>query len=343
MKKIFTFAVMALAGVTTANAQAFKLDKNYVVTTALKVADGTVYGNGNSGNEVNGGMISKIQEAYFDKVDYNTLPISGGTAEGTNYHHLNNDYTDAETGIIFKAGTYACLNSDTEFKLKDTSFPQGLSNVKKAIFYLASYGVLQVYARQYEGTETETYNHFEGDPTNRKLNYYYAPGFSTETWYDIYFDKPLKVVVDLTNNQSGTEDERLKGTIKMNTDDNIDNINMYFQFYEKAYDSENKEIQGANLIPWTADSKFVLAFKKKAYVMGFALICGDDNAPSKYLDITVNNPEWSDTPITSGISSVTTGEPAAKNGAIYNLAGQRISAPVSGQLYIQNGKKYIKK
>lgn len=45
---------------------------------------------------------------------------------------------------------------------------------------------------------------------------------------------------------------------------------------------------------------------------------------------------------TSGISSITTSD-AVKNGAMYNLAGQRISAPVSGQIYIQNGKKYIKK
>lgn len=44
----------------------------------------------------------------------------------------------------------------------------------------------------------------------------------------------------------------------------------------------------------------------------------------------------------SGISSITTND-AVKDGAMYSLAGQRISAPVSGQIYIQNGKKYIKK
>jgi len=45
----------------------------------------------------------------------------------------------------------------------------------------------------------------------------------------------------------------------------------------------------------------------------------------------------------SGISTITTSEQSVKNGAMYNLAGQRISAPVSGQIYIMNGKKYIKK
>lgn len=47
--------------------------------------------------------------------------------------------------------------------------------------------------------------------------------------------------------------------------------------------------------------------------------------------------------VSTGISSVTSGEENVNNGAMYNLAGQRISAPVSGQIYIMNGKKYIKK
>jgi len=345
MKKLFySIALMALMGVTTANAQSFKLDKNYVLTTAMKVADGTVVvPEVKTGDEVNADMIGKIGEAYLDEY-YTTLPISGGTAAGTNYHILKNDYTDAQTGITFKAGTYACLNSNTEFKFKDTSNPQGLSNVKQVIFYLASQGQLQAYARQYEGTETETYNHFEGAPTNRKLKSYKAPGFETTTWTEMYFNKPLKFVVDLTNRQDGTVDEMTNDNLEPNKNaDDTEVVNMYLQFYEKAFDADNKMIQGDKLIPWTADSKFVVAFKKKAYIMGIALICGDDNATNKYLDITVENPQWSDTPISSGISSITTNEEKVGNGAMYNLAGQRISAPVSGQLYIQNGKKYIKK
>ena len=33
----------------------------------------------------------------------------------------------------------------------------------------------------------------------------------------------------------------------------------------------------------------------------------------------------------------------AQNGAMYTLQGVRISAPVKGQIYIQNGKKYLAK
>ena len=44
----------------------------------------------------------------------------------------------------------------------------------------------------------------------------------------------------------------------------------------------------------------------------------------------------------TGISSAII-ENAAKSNVMYNLAGQRIAAPVSGQIYILNGKKYIAK
>lgn len=45
--------------------------------------------------------------------------------------------------------------------------------------------------------------------------------------------------------------------------------------------------------------------------------------------------------VETGISDVKADE--AKNGAIYNVAGQRIAAPAKGQIYIQNGKKYLAK
>lgn len=327
MKKIYTLAFMALAGVATANAQAFKLDKNYVLTTSMKVADGTTVSPGFAGNEIGGGDIAKISEAFLD-ADFNTLPISGGTAEGANYHILKNDYTDAETGISFKAGTYACLNSNTELKFKDTFNPQGLSNLKKVIFYLASQGQLQAYARQYTGESVDNdYCHFEGDPTNRKLNPYYAPGFETATWTEMSFNKPLKLVIDLTNNQEGTAEELSAGTIKMAMGGDTELVNMLYQFYEKAESPEGGIIKGDKLIPWTADSKFVVAFKKKAYVMGIALVCGDANAKNTYFDITAENPQWTDTPAT-GIDNITAGNAGAEKTVegVYNIGGMRMNA-----------------
>ena len=326
MKKIYTLAMMALVGVASANAQAFKLDRNYVLTTSMKVADGTTVSPGFAGDEIGGGCIDKISEAFLD-AEYNTLPISGGTAAGANYHILKNDYTDAETGIAFKAGTYACLNSNTELKFKDTFNPQGVSNIKKVIFYLASQGQLQAYARQYTGTSVENdYCHFEGDPTNRKLNPYYAPGFETTTWTEMSFNKPLKLVLDLTNNQNGTTEELTAGTIKMTMGGDTELVNMLYQFYEKATGPDGTSIiQGEKLIPWTADSKFVISFKKKAYVMGVALICGDADAKTAYLDITAENPQWTEeTP--TGIGSAVAESTAKTVEAIYTVGGTRVNA-----------------
>ena len=241
MKKIYAIALMAFVGVASANAQAFKLDKNYVIKTAMKVDDGkTVVNAETDGTEVTGEMLNKIQNAYLDD-DYNALPISGGTATGANYHVLTADYTDPETGISFAAGTYATLNSYTEIKFKDTSNPQGVSNIKQVVFYLASQGQLQFYAREYNEDTDADYVNFEGDPTNRKLKSYKAPGFQTETWTEMYFTKPLKLVVDLTNKQ-GTEDEMNKASLDVNKNsDDTEVVNSYLQFYEQAKDADRAD------------------------------------------------------------------------------------------------------
>ena len=262
MKKIYAIALMAFVGVASANAQAFKLDKNYVIKTAMKVADGkTVVNSETDGAEVTADMLKKIQDAYLDE-EFNTLPISGGTATGANYHVLTADYTDPETGISFAAGTYATLNSSTEIKFKDTSNPQGVSNIKQVVFYLASQGQLQFYAREYnEDTDGENYVNFEGDPTNRKLKSYKAPGFQTETWTEMYFTKPLKLVVDLTNKQ-GTEDEMNKASLDVNKNsDDTEVVNSYLQFYEQATDADGSAFSHFDRQPPMMRCSIVASFR----------------------------------------------------------------------------------
>ncbi len=342
MKKIYAIALMAFVGVASANAQAFKLDKNYVIKTALKVTDGkTVVDAETDGTEVTGDMLNKIKEAYLDE-DFNTLPIDGGTAKGANYHVLTADYTDPETGISFAAGTYATLNSNTEIKFKDTSNPQGVSNIKQVVFYLASQGQLQFYAREYNADTDENYVNFEGDPTNRKLKSYKAPGFQSETWTEMYFTKPLKVVVDLTNKQ-GTDDEMSKASLEPNKSaDDTEVVNSYLQFYEPATDADGKTIQGTNLIPWTADRRFSVAFKKKAYVMGIALISATEGAKTMFFDITGDQTSWTET--TAGINTINNTVAPASN-RIYSLDGKFVgtdAAALSNGIYVQNGKKFVK-
>lgn len=132
MKKIYVIALMAMTGVTMANAQALKLENNFVMKTCALLPEGTepII----TQQEVDGemkdvvkcpqeskinGIADKVANAFIDD-DFNALPLSGGTANGINYHVLEQDYTDPETGISFKAGTYSCLNSNTAINLYDS-------------------------------------------------------------------------------------------------------------------------------------------------------------------------------------------------------------------------------
>lgn len=342
MKKIYAIALMALTGVTTVNAQdakAFKLDKNYVITTAMKVADGQTVDDTHKGDEVSYEMLNKVTEAFLELENYTTFPIAFMNGNGGNYHTMRKDYTDPETGVSFKAGTYATLKGN-DIKFYDGYFKKGLSNVKKVVVYLASQGRCKCVASILDESENRLCYQSE-DTNNREIKQYYAPKFETTTWTEMFFDQPLKYVIDLTN-AKGTEEEMTGSGMKMEAGGTTDIVTMLYQFYKKEADpaGEKSEIAG-DAMPWTSATPFAVQFKQAAYIMAIAFICGDDNVPSKYIDITVENPQWSDNP-TTGISSVMTGA-AAGNGAIYNLAGQRISAPVKGGLYIQNGKKFIQK
>ncbi len=355
MKKIYTLAAVALMGCTVANAQtAYKLQNNFYFKTCavlpegthpvVETVDGTEKATCPEENKITG-IADKLATAFLDE-DYTAFPLMGGTAAGTNYHVLEQDYTDSETGVSFKAGTYSCLNTYTEIKFKDSYNEQGLANVKQIIFYLASSGQLQYYAREYEGTETENYVNYEGDPTNRKLKSYAAPGLTTPLegaaqWYELHFTKPLKVVIDLTNAQ-GTDDEMTNANLQINKNgENNEVVKSLLQFYEQAKDGD-QVVQGTNLIPWTADSKFAFAFKKKAYVMGFAIISGTDGAAYKTIDLSEDAPQWVDG--TTGITEIVKNVVNPSN-RIYSLDGKFVgtdATSLSSGIYVQNGKKFVK-
>lgn len=352
MKKIYAIALMALAGVTTANAQAFKLEKNYVIYTEHNGTDNL--------EDVLGGI-------FLDD-EFTTFPVTGGKLSTTT-HKLTKDYNDPETGVTIKAGEYNFVSSSTEIKFKDAYNVQGLKNIKKVIAYIGGIGSNTTYARMTQKDEDgENYVNYEGEPeTNRSWSYYCAPNLEFgpnpdgDKLDDSYltYSSPIKLTIDLTNNQDGTEEDISGHKLKINCSNTVfqgtsgtwnytyeeaepgnpvTEKKMYLQFYEQGHDADNKVVKGENLIPWSADNRYSIAFKKGAYIMALAFICADENANTVYANIKDGANDW-----TSGIYSITTGEPAAKDGAIYNIAGQRISTPVSGQLYIQDGKKYIKK
>ncbi|MCH5311009.1 MAG: hypothetical protein J1E57_03515 [Prevotella sp.] len=336
MKKIYSLALFAFMGAAVANAQAFKLDKNYVLKTCVQVEDGQKVDGTHKGDEVSYSLLENLTTAFLDE-NFTTFPISYQETVGGNYHVMAKDYTDAETGFTLKAGTYATIKCN-EINFYDSYNPQGLSNIKKVIVYLASQGRCKCGARQLDALGRRI-NFEDESTTNREIRQYYAPNFSTETWTEMYFDQPLKYVIDLTNAE-GTEEEKTGSGMKMTSGDMVDIVTMLYQFYTREpdpTDETNGEGIPGKLIPWTEDNNFTIQLKQAAYIMGVAFVCGDENAATTTFDIT-SDKEWSGTE--TGISNVVANG-AAKSNVMYNLAGQRIAAPVSGQIYILNGKKYI--
>ena len=157
----------------------------------------------------------------------------------------------------------------------------------------------------------------------------------------MHFTKPLKLVVDLTNKQ-GTEEEMTSASLTINKNGGTQEVvNSYLQFYEKATDGDGNTVQGEKLIPWTEDSKFCFQFKKKAYVMGVAVVCGTDGAAYRTIDLSEEAPQWSDA---TGISEVIKNTVNA-NERIYSIDGKFVgtdASALSNGIYVKNGKKFVK-
>lgn len=346
MKKIYAIALMALLGATTANAQAFKLDKNYIIYTEHNGTDG---------------LVDVLGVAFLDE-DFNTFPVTGGNLS-TVTHKLTTDYNDPETGVTIKAGEYNFISSIDEIKFKDTYNPQGLKNIKKVIVYIGGIGSNTTYTRlTQDDSQGEDYINYEGEPeTNRAWSYYCAPNLEMgpnpdgDKLDDSYltYSSPIKLTIDLTNNTDGTEEEISGHKLYVNASKTsffqgtsgtwycsyeeaeagnpVTEKRMLLQFYEQGLDADNKVVKGENLIPWAADNRYSVALKKGAYIMAIAFICGDDNAETA----TINIKEGGDF-ATSGIGNIVSDTGAGKTvKAIYTIDGVK-----TGNL--QNGINIVK-
>jgi len=334
MKKIYTIALMALIGAAGANAQALKLDRNYIIYTEHNGADN----------------MNTVLENVFLDADYNTFPVTGGNLSEVK-HHLTKDYSDPETGVTIKAGDYKFVSAANEIKFKDSYSKQGLKNIKKVIFYIGGAGQLQTYTRLTLKDEDGDKNvNFEGDPTNRSWQYYCAPDLQ---WgpnpdgdkrddMDLTYSSPLKLTVDLTNNTDGTDEEINTEKYKVNaggavcqgtsgawyydygvSGEPVKEKRMLLQFYEQAKDADNNIVQGENKIAWTPENRFGIALKK-AFLMAVAFICADDNVETKSINIKDGaNAGWT----TTGIDNVIRNNVAEKSvEAVYTIDGMRVNA-----------------
>lgn len=343
MKKLYLLTLMALAGTAAVSAQSFRLDHHYVMKTCKHLeGDPEMTRRGNQlympGQSDMEDMGPRLEGAPLDETG-TTFPFTGPTPTGQNYHILEQDYTDPVTGVSFEKGTYACLNTyggeTAEIFFKSQAFPQGLSNLKQIVLYMASQGALWYYGNCFPAGASE-YDHFEGDPSHRKLKEYYAPGFSDPKgeekgdayrWHEMHFNAPLKFVVDFTN-APGTYDETTNASVYINKPVNgvygsATEFHSNLQFYEKATNEKGETVQGENLIPWSDDRGIVFKYKKgKSYLMAILFVCGDEEAGYRYIDLSETAPQWGEMP-EAGVKDITiTAE--RKVDAIYNLNGVRL-------------------
>lgn len=350
MKKLYTLALATLCGASMAFAQgqALQLNNTYVYRTAKLLPEGTMAVDGTTPLVGDWGQnLTELNGAAFIDADYNTFPLQGGGAASANYQHLENDYTDPETGVHFAKGVYACLNSNSEYKMSDALvYTLGLKNLDKIIFYLAGSGSLQVNPRVMNN-EGERINFEENWSTNRKIKNYYAPGFWTVDWLDRYFAAPLKVVVDIKGanqytpaelqamgdpevNVPGKGDCPASDFSQANPVQGVSEYTLPIAFYTIGGTVDGKESPSDTKIEWSADNNYVFSFKRSAMIMAVAVVASDPTGETKYFNLDSADPQWL-TAAESGIENVVAAPEAAKSvEAIYNLNGQKVSEYAKG-------------
>lgn len=284
------------------------------------------------------------------------LPWAGADVPNTGLFKLQNGYEDPQTGFKMDAGAYHVKRVANQVYFKDDNFPAGISNIKQVVFYLIMGWQVQtsIFISDGEGGDY-TANRISSD-SNYKFSYA-DPGYSN---VDGEFDpvdgttavqncsKIFKYVFDLTNTVAPTDPTNPE---KIVVEEKDGETVLHYVFFDKSGEYTDKAY--GPQVTWTKDLSFCIGDGKKGgHMVGVAFICGDENVQTMYMNVSDGaNAAWGEnkgaygSPLDSGsdgISSITTGETKG-NGAMYNLAGQRISAPVRGQLYIQNGKKLIKK
>lgn len=408
MKKIFTLLSVMLFTMTV-NAQnpnkgdVQELHNNYVIYTCApgdaKVVESPV-----------AYQVDKEKSA-FEELGINYQCNNTGN---TNMVVVTSDYLDAETGASFPAGYYypAKIGGSRSY-FASAADVSGLKNVKKVIFYFAagSSGGVQFssyFVREHENDvpavsvpsdqSGNTYSpsvkaRWSMDLNNKikfavpenltetadgvKIfssgnNYYntlMVDGKPSTDWTTFQCEKPCKLVLDLTKHgdlYDGSYDftKDLSGVVEVP----YANANIAKQ------DANGKEVPGTN-IPWSADNILVQGFKKAAYLLGIAFVCGDDNAKTYYANVSESTDEdeakwhesssaavtpfaatdepeynlfftWKTTPefvsfvkanYATGISDITVN--SAKKDAAYNLAGQAVNASYKG-IVIKGGKKF---
>lgn len=415
MKKIFTLAAAAMFA-CAANAQVKPNIENNGV--AQKVNDNLVFymcapGDAQPVEVPTVGYSVNVEKTAFGELGVNFQDYN---ADNTNMVVVTKDYTDPETGAKFPAGYYysAKVGSSRSYFGAAEGGATGLQNVKKVIFYWAATSTGGAQFSSYLVKEGETMidnlstgapvslgNRYSMDP-NCKItfsvpqpegtvtvdgvennlfcnNSYYNTtvenGLPATDWTTFACTQPLKMVLDFTT-PIAVED--IDKTLA-HYGENVTELNIPYGHYICALRDENGKDKAGDPIAWAADNIIQQGFKRAAYLLGVAIISGNENAKTYYANISNSTDDdecyWEEdaaakcTPFAAEdepeynlfyswkttqefrdmvkanytpVADAISSVAAAQNASVrYNLAGQQVSANYKG-VVIENGKKVIR-
>lgn len=209
-------------------------------------------------------------------------------------------------------------------------------------------------------------------------NYYctaLADGKPTPAWTEFACDQPLKLVLDYTQTS-----EKFDSNYDFLTDKTGTITVPYGTAKVAKQDANGKEVAG-DAIPWSADNILQQGYKKSAYLLGIAIICGDEGAKTYYANVSESTDDdeatWHESAEAAHTPFADTDEPAnnlffswkmtpemkqyihdnykpsadgissvavgqTPDAPAYNLAGQAVGKDFKG-VVIRSGKKSIQR
>ena len=233
------------------------------------------------------------------------VPYSGSDGSTAAIVCVTHDYQDPETGATFPAGYYRPHQSGSSRSYFGSGSTGGLKNIKKIIYYFAT-----SYDPQFSTYLVNDGGRYSLDPNNKFVitspGFKYSPTLilggkpdvvAAGSYYQI--DAPLKFTLDFSD--SGTPLDAFDGKLQ----DIITDTTFVYAMYRRQLDSEGKAIVDDNgkevpgeRIMWSRDNTFQTGYKRPSGILGIAIICGDDNATTRFATVaeqtTTSDACWHD-------------------------------------------------
>lgn len=143
-----------------------------------------------------------------------------------------------------------------------------------------------------DGTYTTTRTNEEGETFVEEKNIFSSNNYyntmldengnPTTTWTTFACTRPTKLTLDFTEPIDVDQiDTNLDFSCILDGE-----VNVPYGAYEFAYRDENGKDKAGNAIPWSADNVLQQGYKRAAYLLGIAFVCGDENAQTYYANVS---------------------------------------------------------